>query len=83
MTAYDVSEWADFANTVVTDGDFRRDPRDNTLGCWRRRSRSSGSAYPSGLPLVPTVLLIVTASVTTGFVATSANAWVLLVEIKR
>jgi hypothetical protein len=55
--------------------------------------------YLTLLPLVPAVLLIlgaislwlprggglywVTASVTTGFVATSANAWVLLVEIKR
>ena len=55
--------------------------------------------YLTLLPLVPAVLLIVgavslwqqrrgglywvTASVTTGFVAASANAWVLLVEIKR
>ena len=62
------------------------------------RSRAR-TMYLTLLPLVPAVLLIVgavslwlrrggglywvTASVTTGFVAASANAWVLLVEIKR
>jgi hypothetical protein len=62
------------------------------------RSRAR-AMYLTLLPLVPAVLLIVgavslwlqrggglywvTASVTTGFVAASANAWVLLVEIKR
>ena len=62
------------------------------------RSRAR-TMYLTLLPLVPAVLLIVgavslwlqrggglywvTTSVTTGFVAASANAWVLLVEIKR
>ena len=62
------------------------------------RSRAR-TMYLTLLPLVPALLLIagavslwlqrggglywVTASVTTGFVAATANAWVLLVEIKR
>ena len=159
MTAYDVSEWADFAKTVAggaaalagllfvglslnlaevlkypgvparaagharahhrhtADGDFRRDSRARPSGARRgdrrdRDLRSPGAGlyqreersrartmYLTLLPLVPAVLLIVgavslwlqrggglywvTASVTTGFVAASANAWVLLVEIKR
>jgi len=159
MTAYDVSEWADFANTVAggaaalagllfvglslnlaevlkypgvparaavtlgltiailltaifvaTPG---QDPRVLAVeiavigifgalvaGLYQREERSRARAmYLTLLPLVPAVLLIVgavslwlqrggglywvTASVTTGFVAASANAWVLLVEIKR
>jgi len=62
------------------------------------RSRAR-TMYVTLLPLVPALMLIagavslwlqgggglywVTASVTTGFVAATANAWVLLVEIKR
>ena len=159
MTAYDVSEWADFANTVAggaaalagllfvglslnlaevlkypgvparaavtlgltiailltaifvaTPG---QDPRVLAVeiavigifgalvaGLYQREERSPArTMYLTLLPLVPAVLLIVgavslwqqrggglywvTASVTTGFVAASANAWVLLVEIKR
>lgn len=158
MTAYDVSEWADFANTVAgaaalagllfvglslnlaevlkypgvparaavtlgltiailltaifvaTPG---QDPRVLAVeiavigifgalvaGLYQREERSRArTMYLTLLPLVPAVLLIVgavslwlqrggglywvTASVTTGFVAASANAWVLLVEIKR
>jgi len=159
MTAYDVSEWADFANTVaggaaalagllfvglslnlaevlkypgvparaaVTLGPTiailltaifvatpGQDPRVLAVeiavigifgalvaGLYQREERSRARAmYLTLLPLVPAVLLIVgavslwlqrggglywvTASVTTGFVAASANAWVLLVEIKR
>jgi hypothetical protein len=159
MTAYDVSEWADFANTVAggaaalagllfvglslnlaevlkypgvparaavtlgltiailltaifvaTPG---QDPRVLAVeiavigifgalvaGLYQREERSRArTMYLTLLSLVPAVLLIVgavslwlqrggglywvTASVTTGFVAASANAWVLLVEIKR
>ena len=159
MTAYDVSEWADFANTVAggaaalagllfvglslnlaevlkypgvparaavtlgltivilltaifvaTPG---QDPRVLAVeiavigifgalvaGLYQREERSRArTMYLTLLSLVPAVLLIVgavslwlqrggglywvTASVTTGFVAVSANAWVLLVEIKR
>lgn len=159
MTAYDVSEWADFANTVAggaaalagllfvglslnlaevlkypgvparaavtlgltiailltaifvaTPG---QDPRVLAVeiavigifgalvaGLYQPEERSRArTMYLTLLPLVPAVLLIVgavslwlqrggglywvTASVTTGFVAASANAWVLLVEIKR
>jgi len=159
MTAYDVSEWADFANTVAggaaalagllfvglslnlaevlkypgvparaavtlgltiailltaifvaTPG---QDPRVLAVeiavigifgalvaGLYQREERSRArTMYLTLLPLVPAVLLVVgavslwlqrggglywvTASVTTGFVAASANAWVLLVEIKR
>jgi len=159
MTAYDVSEWADFAKTVAggaaalagllfvglslnlaevlkypgvparaavtlgltiailltaifvaTPG---QDPRVLAVeiavigifgalvaGLYQREERSRArTMYLTLLPLVPAVLLIVgavslwqqrggglywvTASVTTGFVAASANAWVLLVEIKR
>ena len=63
------------------------------------RSRARTMYLSMLLPLVPALLLIagavslwlqrggglywVTASVTTGFVAATANAWVLLVEIKR
>ena len=159
MTAYDVSEWADFANTVaggaaalagllfvglslnlaevlkypgvparaaVTLGPTiailltaifvatpGQDPRVLAVeiavigifgalvaGLYQRKERSRArTMYLTLLPLVPAVLLIVgavslwlqrggglywvTASVTTGFVAASANAWVLLVEIKR
>lgn len=159
MTAYDVSEWADFANTVaggaaalagllfvglslnlaevlkypgvparaaVTLGPTiailltaifvatpGQDPRVLAVeiavigifgalvaGLYQREERSRArTMYLTLLPLVPAVLLIVgavslwlqrggglywvTASVTTGFVAASANAWVLLVEIKR
>lgn len=158
MTAYDVSEWADFANTVaggaaalagllcralaesrrgteVSGGAARaavtlgltiailltaifvatpgQDPRVLAVeiavigifgalvaGLYQREERSRArTMYLTLLPLVPAVLLIVgavslwlqrggglywvTASVTTGFVAASANAWVLLVEIKR
>jgi len=159
MTAYDVSEWADFANTVAggaaalagllfvalslnlaevlkypgvparaavtlgltiailltaifvaTPG---QDPRVLAVeiavigifgalvaGLYQREERPRArTMYLTLLSLVPAVLLIVgavslwlqrggglywvTASVTTGFVAASANAWVLLVEIKR
>lgn len=158
MTAYDVSEWADFANTVAggaaalagllfvglslnlaevlkypgvparaavtlgltiailltaifvaTPG---QDPRVLAVeiavigifgalvaGLYQREERSRArTMYLTLLPLVPAVLIVgavslwlqrggglywVTASVTTGFVAASANAWVLLVEIKR
>lgn len=158
MTAYDVSEWADFANTVaggaaalagllfvglslnlaevlkypgvparaaVTLGLIAilltaifvatpgQDPRVHAVeiavigifgalvaGLYQREERSRArTMYLTLLPLVRAVLLIVgavslwlrrggglywvTASVTTGFVAASANAWVLLVEIKR
>ena len=159
MTAYDVSEWADFANTVaggaaalagvlfvglslnlaevlkypgvparaaVTLGPTiailltaifvatpGQDPRVLAVeiavigifgalvaGLYQREERSRArTMYLTLLPLVPAVLLVVgavslwlqrggglywvTASVTTGFVAASANAWVLLVEIKR
>jgi modulator of FtsH protease len=63
-----------------------------------KRSRAR-TLYVTLLPLVPALMLIlgavslwlqrggglywVTASVATGFVAATANAWVLLVEIKR
>ena len=159
MPAYDVSEWADFANTVaggaaalagllfvglslnlaevlkypgvparaaVTLGPTiailltaifvatpGQDPRVLAVeiavigifgalvaGLYQREERSRArTMYLTLLPLVPAVLLIVgavslwlqrggalywvIASVTTGFVAASANAWVLLVEIKR
>ncbi len=65
----------------------------------RQESSRARALYLTLVPLVPAVLLIagavslwlqrggglywVTASVTTGFVAATANAWVLLVEIKR
>jgi hypothetical protein len=162
MTAYDVAEWADFANTVAggaaalagllfvglslnlaevlkypgvparaavtlgltiailltaifvaTPG---QDPRALAAeigfvglcicagalvsGLYQRDERSRArTMYVTLLPLVPALMLIagavsllllrggglywVTASVATGFVAATANAWVLLVEIKR
>jgi hypothetical protein len=69
-------------------------------GLYQREQRSRArTMYVTLLPLVPALLLIpgaislwlqrggglywVTASVTTGFAAATANAWVLLVEIKR
>jgi hypothetical protein len=162
VTAYDVAEWADFANTVAggaaalagllfvglslnlaevlkypgvparaavtlgltiailltaifvaTPG---QDPRVLAVeigavglcvsagalmaGLYQREERSRArTMYVTLLPLLPAVVLIVgavslwlqrggglywvTASVTTGFIAATANAWVLLVEIKR
>jgi hypothetical protein len=69
-------------------------------GLYQREQRSRArTMYVTLLPLVPALLLIagaislwllrggglywVTASVATGFAAATANAWVLLVEIKR
>jgi hypothetical protein len=69
-------------------------------GLYQREERSRArTMYVTLLPLVPALMLLVgavslwlqrggglywvTASVATGFVAASANGWVLLVEIKR
>ena len=68
------------------------------LGQREQRSRAR-TMYVTLMPLVPALLMIagafslwlerggglywVTASVATGFIAATANAWVLLVEIKR
>jgi hypothetical protein len=162
MTAYDVAEWADFANTVAggaaalagllfvglslnladvlkypgvparaavtlgltiailltaifvaTPGQDHRAVAAEigvvgllvsvgalVAGLYQREERSRArTMYVTLLPLVPALLLImgavslllqrggglywVTASVATGFLAATANAWVLLVEIKR
>lgn len=162
MTAYDVAEWSDFANTVAggaaalagllfvglslnlaevlkypgvparaavtlgltvailltavfvaTPGQDRRVLGAEIVaigicisvgavvaGFGRREQRSRArTMYVTLMPLVPALLMIagafslwlqrggglywVTASVATGFIAATANAWVLLVEIKR
>ena len=126
MTAYDVAEWTDFANTVAggaaalagllfvaTPGqDHRALTAEIALigvttaamvivGARQQRSGPHPARALSSmlLLLVPDVavdrgavslwlqrgggLYWVTAAVATGFVAATANAWVLLVEIKR
>jgi hypothetical protein len=68
MTACDVAEWAEFANTRTGRPRARRRTLVGAVSLWLQRG---GGLY------------WVTASVATGFIASTANAWVLLVELKR
>jgi len=94
MTAYDVAAWTDFANTVAGGAAALAGLRQQRSGEPAVRAVTSTLllGVPALLLIVAAVLLWlqcggglywVTAAVASGFVSATANAWVLLVEIRR